>query len=123
MLQKVIIGIVLNGLALFGVTYILTDIQYTGDIYFFLIGGLVMGILNSMVKPVLKTLTLPLHILTIGLSLIVLNGVIFWMLDVIIDTLVIKGITLEIPTIKTYFLAGLIFGIINWVEHLIIHNK
>lgn len=123
MLQKVIIGIVLNGLALFGVTYILTDIHYTGDIYFFLLGGLVMGILNSIVKPVLKTLTLPLHILTIGISLILLNGVIFWMLDVIIDTLVIEGITLEIPTLKTYFLAGLIFGIINWVEHFIIHNK
>lgn len=119
MLQKLIIGIVLNGLALFGVTYILTDIQYTGDIYFFLLGGLVMGILNSIVKPVLKMLTLPLHILTIGISLILLNGVIFWMLDVVIDTLVIQGITLEIPTLKTYFLAGLIFGIINWVEHLI----
>lgn len=130
MLQKVIIGIVLNGLALFGVTSILTNIHYTGGLYFFLIGGVVMGILNSIVKPILKTLTFPLHMLTIGLSLIILNGIIFWIFDVVIDTLALKEITLEIPifldkylSLKIYFFAGLIFGIINWVEHLIIHNK
>lgn len=123
MLKKFIIGIFLNAAALYGVIYFIPEIKYTGGISFFAIGGLVMGILNSIVKPVLKLLTLPLQIITLGLSLIVLNGIIFWIFDVVIDTIVIEGITLDVPTIKTYFLAGFLFGLINWVEHLLVHNK
>lgn len=123
MLKKIIIGIILNVFALYGVTYLLTDIQYTGGIAFFAVGGIIMGFLNSIVKPVLKLLTLPLQILTLGLSLIILNGIIFWIFDIIINTIVIREITLQIPNITTYLLAGLLFGLINWIEHLIIHNK
>ncbi len=82
-----------------------------------------MGLLNSIVKPVLKLLTLPLQIITLGLSLILLNGIIFWIFDVIIDTMVIKGITIQVNGIATYALAGLLFGLINWIEHLLIRNK
>ena len=123
MLKKIIIGFFLNAAALYGVVYFIPEIKYTGGLAFFAIGGLVMGILNSIVKPVLKLLTLPLQIITLGLSLIVLNGIIFWIFDVVIDTIVIEGITLDVPTIKMYFLAGFLFGLINWVEHLLVHNK
>lgn len=123
MLKKIIIGIILNAAALFGVTYFLTQIQYAGGVTFFIIGGVVMGILNTIVKPVLKILTLPIHILTVGISLVLLNGVIFWIFDVVLDTIVVKGVTLTVPSIKTYFLAGFLFGLINWVEHFLVHNK
>lgn len=124
MLKKFLIGIILNAAALYGVIYFLPDqIQYTGGIAFFAIGGIVMGILNSIVKPILKLLTLPLQILTLGLSLIILNGIIFWIFHVVIDTIVIEGVTLIITSTKTYFLAGFLFGLINWVEHLLVHHK
>lgn len=124
MFKKILIGIALNAAALYGVIYFLPEqIQYTGGVSFFALGGIVMGLLNSIVKPVLKLLTLPLQILTLGLSLIILNGVIFWIFDVIIDTLLIEGVTLTVSSIKMYFLAGFLFGLINWVEHLAIHNK
>lgn len=122
-IKKVLIGIVLNGLALYGVIYLLPQITYTGGIAFFAIGGLIMGILNYAIKPVLKLLTFPLQILTLGLSLIILNGIIFWIFDAIIDTIVIEGITLNVPDITTYIFSGFLFGLINWVSHLIINNK
>ena len=123
MFKKFLIGIILNGAALYGVIYLLPEIQYTGGIKFFVIGGLTMGILNSIVKPILKLLTLPIQIITLGLSLIILNGIIFWIFKVIIDTIAIEGISVLIPNITTYVFAGALFGLINWVEHLIIHNK
>lgn len=123
MLKKLLIGIILNAAALFGVTYFLPQIEYTGGFTFFAIGGIVMGLLNTIVKPILKLLTLPLQILTLGISLVILNGVIFWIFDIVIDTIVIEGVTLTVPTIKTYFLSGFLFGLINWVEHLLVHNK
>lgn len=123
MLKKIIIGIILNGGALYGVTYFLPEIQYTGGLKFFAIGGIVMGILNSVVKPILKLLTLPLQILTLGLSLIILNGIIFWIFDVVLDSIVIEGVTMMVQGITAYAFAGLIFGALNWLEHLVIHNK
>ncbi|MEK7171503.1 MAG: phage holin family protein [Patescibacteria group bacterium] len=123
MFKKFLLGIILNGAALYGVIYLLPEIQYTGGIKFFVIGGLVMGILNSIVKPILKLLTLPIQIVTLGLSLIILNGIIFWIFKVIIDTIAIEGISVTIPGLTTYIFAGALFGLINWVEHLIIHNK
>ena len=123
MFKKILIGIILNGAALYGVIYLLPEIQYTGGIKFFVIGGLVMGILNSIVKPILKLLTLPIQIVTLGLSLIILNGIIFWIFKVIIDTIAVEGINVTIPGLTTYIFAGALFGLINWVEHLIIHNK
>lgn len=123
-LKKILIGIVLNGAALYGVIYLMPkDILYTGGLAFFAAGGLVMGILNSIVKPILKLLTLPLQIITLGLSLIILNGIIFWIFKVIIDTIVIKGVTLQVNGTATYALAGVLFGLINWIEHLLIRNK
>lgn len=118
MIKKLIISIGLNALALYGVLYFFPEITYTGGITFFITGGLVMGILNGIVKPILKLLTFPLQIITIGLSLIVLNGVIFWLFDQSLQALALSGITLTVPTIKSYFLAGFVFGIINWLTHL-----
>jgi putative membrane protein len=122
-LKKFLIGIILNGLTLYGVIYLLPEITYTGGVLFFVVGGLAMGILNTIVKPILKIMTFPLHILTLGLSLILLNGVIFWIFKVVIDTILIEGITLTVPNLTTYVFAGFLFGLINWVEHLVIHNK
>lgn len=123
MIKKIIIGIILNALALYGVTYVLPEITYSGGVMFFAFGGLTMGLLNSFVKPILKLITFPLHLLTLGISLTLLNAIIFWIFEVIVGTIVVKGISLEVPAFKTYFLAGLAFGVINWVEHLVIHNK
>lgn len=122
MLKKIIIGIVLNGFALYGVIYILPEITYRGGILFFAVGGITMGILNTLVKPLLKLVTFPLHILTLGLSLIVINGLIFWIFDQVLDILSLPGISMSVPALKTYFFAGFIFGIINWVEHLMVSN-
>lgn len=123
MLKKTFIGIVLNGAALYAVLYLLPAMTYTGGVRFFVLGGVVMGLLNTIVRPVLKVITLPLHFLTMGLSLIVVNGIIFWIFQIIIATIAVQGITLQVPGVVDYLFAGFLFGIINWIAHLIIHNK
>ena len=124
MIKRIFLGVILNALALYGVIYIMpSQLSYSGGVAFFALGGLVMGILNAFVKPILKIITLPLRILTLGLSFILLNGLIFWIFEQVIDTLVIKGITLDVKSLTGYIFAGVIFGLINWIEHLIIHPK
>lgn len=119
MIRRLILGVILNGLALYGVIYFVPGIIYTGGILFFAAGGAVIGVLNTIIKPIIKLITFPIHLLTMGLSLILLNGVIFWLFEQSLDVLKISNITMDITSIKTYFIAGIVFGIINWISHLI----
>ncbi len=123
MLKKIIIGVILNSVALYAVTYFLTDIKYTGGIKFFLIGGLIIGVLNVFVKPLMKLLSFPLMIMTVGLFTLVINAIIFWLTMKVVNGIHVSEVSVVISSTLTYVIAGLVFGIVNWVLHLFIHNK
>lgn len=123
MLQKIIIGVVLNGLALYVVTKFVPDVAYTGGVPFFILGGFVIGTLNTFVKPLMKLLSFPLMLATIGLFTFVINAIIFWLTVKLINVIAIADITVTIENPWTYLIAAIVFGLMNWVLHLIIHNK
>jgi putative membrane protein len=64
----------------------------------FLVLGIVLGLLNYFLKPLLKALTLPLEIITLGLFTIVINMGLLWLLDVMFDEL---SIPLWFPLLYT----------------------
>src|SRR5690606_40556279 len=68
---------ILNAVALLVVAYILPGIT-VASFGSALIAALVLGLLNTLVKPLLILLTLPITIVTLGLFLIVLNALVFW---------------------------------------------
>lgn len=119
MLKKIVIGVLINALALLAIVQ-LDRVQYAGGWKFFLIGGLIIGILNTLVKPVIKTITLPLVILTAGLFLIVINTIILWLTTYVIKAMEFSGVYFKIDGLMTFLIAGFLFGLINWIENLII---
>lgn len=123
LIKKIILGIILNGLALYLLTLAIVEIQYTGGIKFFVIGGLIVGILNTFVKPILKILTFPLIFLTVGLFMIVINAFILWFLSYFLGVIQFRDVTLIFPNLGSYVIGAVAFGLINWAEHLIIKNK
>ncbi len=123
MIKKILLGIVLNGLALYVVTQLLNDIQYTGGFVFFLIGGLIIGTLNTFVKPLMKLLSFPIVFMTAGLFSFVINVIIFWLTVKVVNGIHFADVTVTIGSIWTYVIAALVFGIINWILHLLVPNK
>ncbi|MDO8424605.1 MAG: phage holin family protein [bacterium] len=74
-----------------------------------LTGG-ALGLMNTIVKPILKAVTLPLRIITFGLFSFVINILIVWVADIIFPELVIDGLiplfwTTVIVWILGWFLA------------------
>ena len=51
--------------------------------------GVVLGLLNFFVKPIINTITLPLRIITLGLFSIVVNMGMLWILDFIFEEITI----------------------------------
>ncbi len=55
------------------------------------LAGLLLGLFNLLIKPIIKILSLPIDILTLGLFNIVINAGILWMVDLILKGLRVEG--------------------------------
>ncbi|WP_442595421.1 phage holin family protein [Parapusillimonas sp. JC17] len=88
--MELILVWILNAVALLIVAYILPGIT-VASFGSALIAALVLGLLNTLVKPVLILLTLPITIVTLGLFLLVLNALVFWLAGSILKGFQVNG--------------------------------
>jgi len=87
-----IVRILGNSLALYAATYLVSGFIIDGGIKEFLLAGILLGILNFSIKPVLKAISTPLIILTLGLWTIVINALMLWTVDYVFDFVLIQDI-------------------------------
>ncbi len=81
---------VLNALALLIVAWLLPGIT-VGGFGSALVAALVLGLLNTLVKPVLVLLTLPITVVSLGLFLLVINALVFWLAGSILRDFHVDG--------------------------------
>ena len=68
---------VINAAALFLLPYVFPWVS-VGSFSAALIAALVLGLINMLIRPLLVILTLPVTLLTLGLFIFVINGLLFW---------------------------------------------
>ncbi len=78
-----------------------------------LIAGLVLGLINLIVKPVLTLLTLPINIITLGLFGIVLNALLFWAATYFVTGFVVTGFLAAL-------LGSILVSIVLWLVHMLL---
>jgi putative membrane protein len=88
---RVLVGWAVDAAALAVAAWIFTGISVGGSAGTLIVAALVYGILASFVKPVLKLLTLPLAILTLGVAWFFVAMFILWLTDAIVGGLHIDG--------------------------------
>lgn len=77
--MKLILHVVVNALAIAFTAWVLPGITViNNDIGTYILIGIVFGLLNAILKPILQFLTCPLIILTLGLFALVINGLMLW---------------------------------------------
>ncbi len=82
--MRILLGWAINAVVLLLLPYIVPAVHLRGlgTVEGFgtaLIVALVLGLLNTIVRPVLVILTLPITVLTLGLFILVINGLMFWL--------------------------------------------
>ena len=82
--MKLIIRLLLNAVAVFFLAYILNGVQVDNYVTAIIVAA-VLSVLNLLVKPVLIILTLPITIITLGLFLLIINAIIIFLADHLID--------------------------------------
>jgi putative membrane protein len=87
---KLIAKWLLSASALLFVAYIYTGVQVS-SFTAAMLAALVIGLLNTVVRPVLVVLTLPVTLLTLGLFLFVINALVFWVAAGVLDGFQVRG--------------------------------
>lgn len=95
----------INALVLLAMPYILRWV-YVDNFWTALIVALVLGLLNTFIRPILLLLTLPITLLTLGLFALVINGFTFWLAAQFVPGFYVSGFWAA-------FFAALLYSIIT----------
>jgi putative membrane protein len=106
---------ILNAVALLAVTYLLPSIQVS-SFGTAMLAALGLGLINTLVRPVLAILTLPLTVLTLGIFYLVLNGLLFWLASALLPGFQVQGF-------GSALLGALLYGVIAWALSALIPDK
>lgn len=96
-----------NGLGLW-LTSVLGIVTINGGTKSFVIAGLILAVLNAVVKPILIIFTLPIIALSLGFFLIVINAIVLYILSLFYGNIVLEGFLLTM-------LAGIVIGLVNYI--------
>jgi putative membrane protein len=105
----------LNALALLTVAYVLPGISVDGFTAA-LVAALILGLINTLLRPLLILLTLPVTMVTLGLFILVINGLLFWFAGS-----VLKGF--EVSGFWTGVLGALLYSIFSSVLAMIVFDR
>ena len=92
-----------NSFSIFFISQILPGVKVSGGIATYLLGGLALTLLFVLLRPVLRLLTLPLNLVTLGMFSFLSNVIIFYLL-----TIFVTGISITSFTFPGYSYAGFI---------------
>ena len=106
MLRLVIVWLI-HTVALLGVAYFMTSVQIQ-SFGAALLAAALLGLANAVVRPILVLLTLPVTVLTLGLFILVINGVIFLGIAHLVPGFQVAGLW---PAI----LAAILYSIFSWL--------
>lgn len=111
--MKLLLRIVINAVAIWLTSLILGNFSFEGDIINLLIVGGIFGLVNALVRPIVKLLTLPISILTLGLFTLVINALMLLITVWLSSTLSLEGGLFQ--NMVTVFIAAIIISIISTV--------
>jgi putative membrane protein len=85
--MKFVVRLLVNAVALWVATRIVPGVEYNGGWLPFLAVALIFALVNTFVRPITWVLTFPFILLTLGLFLLVINGLMLWMTSAVSDAL------------------------------------
>lgn len=124
--MKFLLKVIINAVAIWLATLLLSGLEVVGGdsdgerVLVFLVVALVFGIVNAVVKPIVKLLSLPLYILTLGLFTLVVNAAMLLLVGWLSEQ---TEYGLRIDSFWTALVGGLIISIVSFVLSLAVRDR
>jgi len=122
---RFLVWVTVNALALAAATWLLSGITLTGDtdgqkVAALLVVAVVFGVVNAVVRPVVKLLSLPFIILTLGLLVFVINALMLMLTSAIAGGI---GLGFHVDGFGTALLGGLVVMVATWLLELLLPDE
>ncbi len=108
--MKLLTKIAITALALLIVTKLSIGVTIDG-LWSAVIAAIVLGIVNTLVRPVLVVLTLPITLLTLGLFIFIINAGLFYVVASIVDGFYVAGF---VSALLGSLLVSILSALGNW---------
>ena len=113
--MRLILTWLINTVALMALPYLMHSVTVT-NIGAALIAALVLGLVNTLIRPILVVLTLPVTFVSLGLFILVINAVLFWGVAHLVDGFQVAGFW-------SAFLAAILYSVISWALSTLLLRK
>jgi len=97
----------INAIALLAVPYVVPSIRVS-SFTAALVAAVILGLVNAVLRPVLVILTLPVTVLTLGLFILVINGLLFWLVGSFVAGFHVGGFW---PGV----IGAIIYSLVSWL--------
>ena len=112
--------LIVNALALWVATRLVPGVTYSEGLLPFLGVALVFGVVNATIRPVLKILTFPIIIVTLGLFALVINGLMLLLTSALSDAL---GLGFHVRGFWAAFWGALVVSLVSTILSLFIRDS
>lgn len=113
--MKLLLRWLINALTLLLITKFVSGFV-VDSFYYALVAALVIGLVNTLIRPLLHLVTFPITLLTLGLFSFVINALLIWFVSTFIDGFTVSGF---IPA----FLAAIILWAVGLITHFLLTEE
>jgi len=103
---RILLVWLINALALLTVAYVMPSI-HLDSVGTALVAAVVLGLVNAVIRPLLILLTLPATLLSLGLFIFVINGLLFWLVGSYLKGFAVEGFW-------SGFFGAIVYSIVSW---------
>ena len=108
--MRLIIRILVNAAALWLAAQIASGIELSGNIWAILLVALIFGVINAIIKPIVKLFSLPILVVTLGLFALVINAAMLALTAALTDNLSVDGF---LPAILGALVISIVGAVLN----------
>lgn len=111
---------IINGIALYVAARLVPGIEAPESLGTLAVVALVFGLVNACIGPILRLLTCPLILLTLGLFTFVINAALLWLTAWVAEAL---GVPFHVEGLGAALLGALVVSVVSWVLSMALKDE
>jgi putative membrane protein len=100
--------LLINMVAILIISYLFPKLIRVDGFWSALVASFLLGVINAILRPILVLLTLPITILTLGLFLLIINGLMLWFVSVLVKGFQVNGFWGAV-------IGSILISIVSWI--------
>ncbi len=112
-----LVQILVNAGALYVADYLIGGISFVGEWWKFLLVALAFSLLNTYLRPILRILTFPITLVTMGIFLLIINALMLLLTSAVSDQL---QLGFSVADFGAAFLGAIVVSIVGWILSMLV---